>query len=352
MEISCIETEKHIVVAVYRPPYSANFTVFESVMENVLKVISKSNKSIIVCGDFNVDLYEVDSITTRFLSLFTSFNLVNIFMEPTRITETTASCLDNIFCNCDFQDNSILNCFKSDHSGQLVSFPVLKNVQKIKFSTRPITDNRIEKYRNSLISNLPCPNFDTDNPDDFYRDFFTIIHKEFENNFPQKVVTNSQSFKFSDWATVGIRKSRNTLYSLYEEKTYTHADSFKSYVKNYSKIFRRVCYTAKQMHISSKIKTADNKIKAVWQVINSETKASKPRELEYNIESGTGLVKQDKDVAEVFDKFFTNIPVKTTESLRSSPVQADILLKSNVTACTELFDFKRVDPSIIVKVFF
>lgn len=95
IELSCVELERYIIVCVYRPPLS-EFSLFETVLEDALNKLNSKKKSIIVCGDFNVNILDSSPLSTRLLNLFKSFNLKNLFLEPTRITASSFTCLDNI----------------------------------------------------------------------------------------------------------------------------------------------------------------------------------------------------------------------------------------------------------------
>lgn len=360
IELSCVELEKHIVVCVYRPPRYQNFSCFETVTEDVLKVLSRSGKNIIVCGDFNVNLLENTLYSNRLLSLFKSFNLSNVFLEPTRITPTSATCLDNFFCNCGFTKKQIINCLRSDHTGQFVSFPCKYNLEKIKIRKRCVTVDRMERYRTAIVRKLPVlpaclpsclPDYSENNSNDLYVELFTMLHNEFKDHFKLKEIEMNPKFRFSDWATSGIRRSRERLFELYDEKSYNHNHNFIDYVRNYSKLFKNVCVTAKANYIKGKIVSAENKIKAVWKVINSETGKIKPRENEFVLRTDRGLISSDGEVAQEFENFFTNIPLKTTELLNSSPADAVALLDANVGTCDAVFEFRQINCETIVKAF-
>ena len=43
-----------------------------------------------------------------------------MFLEPTRITASSTTCIDNIFCDRDPIDKNIISCLISNHCGQLV----------------------------------------------------------------------------------------------------------------------------------------------------------------------------------------------------------------------------------------
>ncbi|KAA5580299.1 endonuclease/exonuclease/phosphatase family protein, partial [Acinetobacter baumannii] len=98
IEMACVELERFIVVSVYRPPNSL-YDSFENILEHVLLKLSVSNKHIFICGDFNINLLENTNATIRFRTLLKSYNLSNLFSEPTRKTSTSATCIDNIFTN-------------------------------------------------------------------------------------------------------------------------------------------------------------------------------------------------------------------------------------------------------------
>ena len=54
-EVACAEVEGHTFLCVYRPPAS-NVTLFLVTMEEILSTLSRDNRLVFVCGDFNIDL--------------------------------------------------------------------------------------------------------------------------------------------------------------------------------------------------------------------------------------------------------------------------------------------------------
>ncbi|CAH2207476.1 jg27327, partial [Pararge aegeria aegeria] len=72
----------------------------------------------------------------------------------------------------------------------------------------------------------------------------------------------------------------------------------------------------------------------------------------------TNVIKLDVDnktitsafeVATAFETFFTNIPVSTTKSLKSSPDNALSLLKFNVPECNDTFKFSHEKTSVEIE---
>lgn len=356
IELSCIELESYIVVCAYRPPDNNNFYTFLSVMEEVLGIICRSKKHVIVCGDFNCDLLEQcwfsKKHSNEFLSLFKSFDLKNLFIDPTRVTDHSATCIDNIFCKCSYIDKSIISSLKSDHTGQSVSLPYKQESMKIDIKSRPITCGRLDKYSEALLNNLPDIHCTTDDPHKCYAELFSVIRSEFDRFFKVIKKQINVKFKFSDWATKGIRKSRDKLFELYELRNYDTSDRFKEYLKMYSKLFSKICAMAKSNHLISIIKSSDDKIKAVWKIINTETGRVKSRDSNIKLKLETGVIlDKHTHVAQEFETFFTNIPIKTTQPLNSSAKLAISLLKENVANCNAEFKFRYVTSQTVIKVF-
>ena len=68
---------------------------FEVLIENVLL----ENKEIIILGDFNKDLLNLN-VNNEWSNFITSFGLSQLITEPTRVTNTTKTLIDHLYvCN-------------------------------------------------------------------------------------------------------------------------------------------------------------------------------------------------------------------------------------------------------------
>ncbi|CAH2267538.1 jg26914 [Pararge aegeria aegeria] len=257
-----------------------------------------------------------------------------MFMEPTRITATSATCLDNIFTNIIPISKNIISKLDSDHCGQIIQFEnVKKNVSKRKITFVPVTSNRIEKMRISLVNDLPfLPSGAT--PNAMYSSFFNTFNRLFHSIFTSKSVVITDTLNFSECDRVELHKNRQKLYELCAERQYNTGDEFRDYVKLFSKNFKRACPRG----IQNKIKNSSNAIKTTWNIINEETERVTPRNNNLKLDVDNKALTTDFEVATAFKTFFTNIPVSTTESLNSSPDMALSLLKENVPSVTILLN--------------
>jgi hypothetical protein len=90
-------------------------------LSQVLFHISHKSKQIIICEDFNVNFLSDNADRISLSDLLASFGLHSMIAEPTGITNTSSSCLDNIVTNIaeDFASANVLDLGFSDHTAQL-----------------------------------------------------------------------------------------------------------------------------------------------------------------------------------------------------------------------------------------
>ena len=117
------------------------------------------NKTIFVCGDFNVNLlnHGQHHLTDNFLDILHGYELYTLITQPTRITIHSATLLDNIFTNVPF-NNAKSGEIINDISDHLPIFAVVnyrgwistKNFKKYK-TIRQFTDENMQALNNYLI---------------------------------------------------------------------------------------------------------------------------------------------------------------------------------------------------------
>ena len=120
---------------------------------------NKKNNTILVCGDFNVNLLNHGQhyLPDNFLDILHGYGLHTLITQPTRITIHSATLLDNIFTNVPF-NNAKSGVKINDISDHLPIFAVInyrgwistENIQKYKTS-RQFTDENMQALNNYLI---------------------------------------------------------------------------------------------------------------------------------------------------------------------------------------------------------
>ena len=72
-------------------------------VDPILQIISNKKKECYIMDDYNIDLLKdnSDRTTHDYLDLIYSHCMIPTILKPTRITETSATIIDNILTNCD-----------------------------------------------------------------------------------------------------------------------------------------------------------------------------------------------------------------------------------------------------------
>lgn len=349
-EISCAELESIIIICVYSPP-SACFDIFLNTLDEALRKLSNTNKRLIMCGDFNIDLLADSPQKKQFIFLCKSYSMKELFNEPTRITSSTATCLDNIFLNCEYSDKALIDCLRSDHRGQAVTLLGPSRQKENKVVCRPITQKRQELFRTAITEQLENFTFNFECPNLLFNSLFEIVSATFQSIFKKTEIKFNVKPKFADWATKGITLSRETLYGLYEKKKYTTNKTFFEYVKRYSYIFKQVCCQAKSLYIRGKILNSNNKIKTTWDIIKKETGKTEVKESVGSLRVDCKVISDRLGVANAFEKFFTDIPFLLTKDLDRSFSATESFLKDNVLISPSKFTFHYVTAQTVEKTF-
>ena len=176
-----------LIGCIYKAPNADN-VLFNMHILKILNMIQATNKITFLLGDYNLDLlkYQSHGATNEFLSSMISHSFFPIIRNPTRITESSISLLDNIFTNC-IRNNfsaAIIYSDISDHFPIAVRFEEgdIKNKSCNVYTSRSFDPQSIcnfnEKLKNTVwddvCTSLTCSN----DPSEAYR-FFLIPTNNF-----------------------------------------------------------------------------------------------------------------------------------------------------------------------------
>ena len=118
-EISNNDVKDIIFNIVYRSP-DGNLEVCEKYFQSILSKNSIRNKSVILAGDFNINVLDFDQNkkVQNFVNLMFQFGLVPTPNKPTRVTNKTISATDHIITNSIYNNDfktAIIRTDISDH---------------------------------------------------------------------------------------------------------------------------------------------------------------------------------------------------------------------------------------------
>ena len=124
-ESLCIDLNDKLVFVTYRPPNTC-VADFNKTIEPILESIKTDKRTCYFTGDFNINLLNAESHddTSEFLDLMYTFGYVPLITKPTRITDHSATIIDNIIYNDINNLNSYNGILISDLSDHLPIFHI------------------------------------------------------------------------------------------------------------------------------------------------------------------------------------------------------------------------------------
>ena len=187
---------KNVVVGVvYRSHTSINDFITD--IEPIYKKLNSEKKQFYVMGDFNIDLLKAESQRPihDYLELIYSLSLLPTIYKPTRITETTATLIDNILTNNDeIVQSTIVVSDITDHMPtilstnlDLVTSNVNDNAEKV-FYKRNYCNANIEKLKQRLSEVKWHESLDNINVNADYDKFIATFNSLYDECIPLKNV--------------------------------------------------------------------------------------------------------------------------------------------------------------------
>ena len=112
------------------------------------------NKLNLISGDFNINLLnvEVSNQCQEFVDSIYNHSCIPLITKPTRVTSTTATLLDNIFCNIlPHPSSGILVTDISDHFPIFTFFPLTQNLNHRKSGfVRQFSEENLNRFKSEL----------------------------------------------------------------------------------------------------------------------------------------------------------------------------------------------------------
>ena len=209
VEIKNKKSKNILVGCIYRHPHN-NFKECFQYLDETLSKLVKENKEVYHCGDFNFDLSKIDTdhLTQHFFNLLCCYGFMPHILQPTRVTENTATVIDNIFSNNiedEISSGNILITF-SEHFSQFTSVCREKiDLKKLNILQRDYSTFSSESFRNDVsIQNW---NYSLNNVDDSFQDFYRKLEGCVNRHAPMKKLTPREiQTKNKPWINEEIAK--------------------------------------------------------------------------------------------------------------------------------------------------
>jgi predicted outer membrane repeat protein len=355
MSITELPGYKILIVCVYRSP-DGKFDIFLNKLELIIQKLILKDRIFILSGDWNINFLEESVNLNELKILLLKYNLVNTVQSPTRITKNTSTLLDVIILNKKnyMEPSTVIELGLSDHCAQVLPV-LLKNSISMpqRIMRRQFGEGNIREFQYLLNKVTWHEVFLETEVDDKFNVFMEIFQYLFDIAFPVKLVRLRNSSRNS-WITQGIKISSKKMRFLNVLKKKTNITrEVLTYISRYRIIYKRVIREAKKMENDRYILNANNRNKAVWQIINKETGKTPFNIKEIKLNWGSNEITHPKEVAELFNSHF----IRTVEELVKRNNDGNIIsqrLQLKVNECTEtmfMFPVTEMEVEKVVKDF-
>lgn len=319
-----------IIGNIYRPPNS-NIDIFLQDLELILKKLDckefKNAEEILISGDFNINVLSHlnHAPTNRFLSLMLTHSFMPTITLPSRISENTATCIDNIFSNkqnLNFQSGLILEHI-TDHLPVFLAHTCEGKEERDSISedkVRSMSKKNINIFKEKLAKSNWDSVMNEIRPEVAFESFQNKIEKEFNESFPfSNRRKNRKKHPQNPWMTQELLSIRRQKDKLFKKRIKCPNETNFNDWRDLNRLYQNKLRKAKKDYYHNKFLELSNDIKKTWTLINSvingrKHKESLPNIFYDDIKSYSGA----KSIADGFNDFFSSIGSKIAENIPNS----------------------------------
>ena len=270
-------------------------------------------------GDFNIDLLKTTSEqnVSYFYDFLSSFGFRPLIHQPTRVTASSATLIDNIFVNSIETESIGVNITTSisDHFSQFCAIDILKKPKNILSPKRQRTFKNFSyvEFENELNNINWSVLLQNKKSDDALKSFYDTIEKLLDEMAPYKTLSKKeQNLQQRPWVSGDILSemhTRNEIHKKFikEKKFLTKGNLFSEYKKKRNDVLSKI-KNSRNNYFKDFFESHKSDIKKTWQgiknIVNVNKKQSTlPTKLLYKNKTHDN----DDDIAKRFNTFFTNI---------------------------------------------
>lgn len=334
-----VKTSNDITVygVIYRPQtveYKYFITNFEESVCNCIPVCER----LVILGDLNINLLDVDSPSTIYLNSFLdTLGLSQVITKPTRITELAESLIDLIIVSdiSVVSNSGSIELNISDHELVFCNLNINNKILPFSITFRDFTAFNIENFTNDLLA-VPLYNiYGIEHVDLKVQYFNDCLVDLFNLHAPYKTAKISKPRK--PWLTDNIK----LLLSLRDKaklkfkrtKKAAHWDYYKQ-LRNYTEVAIK---NEKRAYFNSKFRTNDSK--TIWKELKS---------LNINKQKHSDLPSHLKDPNIINNHFIDSVP----KSNYNNSHLIDYYKNNTLKDMPASFDFSLVNDNTITDILY
>ena len=318
-----------IIGVVYRPP-GACPDEFCLQFDLILSKIKSETKITYITGDFNINLLNSDTHppTQRFLDQMFSYSFFPLIRKPTRVDRTSATLIDNIFCNDSHLNYLITGILYTDISDHFPVFAVpdicptqtsASSVPNNETLTRNINDTTINHFREKLSNADWADIYAQRECQNAYSLFHSKMSSLYEECFPLK--KKSVVYKTRrPWLTNELKsliKHKNKSFIKYRKRP---SLTNKSQYNTYRTLTKRLLRKSEKDYYDNLLQEHKSDLKKSWGIIRDVLKLKKSNTLSDRFNVNGKEVSDKKQIASHFNEYFVNVGQSLAHTIPPSRV--------------------------------
>ena len=323
----------------------------------------------VLLGNFNLDLkFESHPSTEHFLKILGSYYFQPQILQPTRITDHSASLIDNIFFNS-LKHFSISGNLCYDLSDHLPNFLFVSKLSSLPANIKVFQRDYSNFDKQALVTDIQSINWDVllqdvYEPSSMFDGLNNKISEVIDTHIPIKQLSRQElKSRSKPWVTSGITTSIRIENGLFKKFLKTKSTYYHARVKFYRNKLNHLTKLSNRSYYNNFFSNHVNNGKRIWQgikqivQINPQVNQSICKIVLENFE-----ITDPKAKADAFDNYFANIGGNLASSIPGAsktanefmpPPMCDSLFLCPVTAGEIQFEIaklqtgKAVGPSSI-----
>ena len=327
LELSNLTTVEHLVIEIrnnndniivcsaYRAP-NANTSQSVTDFDLICKNLVESHKHVVVAMDHNMNFPKFSSHnkTREFVESSINNDLYPSITKPTRVTHSTVTLIDNIFCSEILHRNMNSFVILDDTSDHYPCLCIMTNsAEGLKAPTtlyyRKFSEKNVKKLQDRLEQVSWNTELDSLSCEESFNYFHDRITEHMNITCPErKLIVCNKKEQQHPWITLGIQHSLRKQKKLTQQVKRNVGPGNENSYKNYRSCLQHIIRRAKQDYLLSKCNEYRNNTCKLWNLTNKVLRKTNDK---CNIvESLTvdGIkVLESQEIANEFGKFFAEV---------------------------------------------
>ena len=269
-------------------------------------------------GDFNIDLFKSDQHipSKEFIETIQSYYFFPQITKPTRVTNNSATLIDNIFTNI-HNSNILSGILLTDITDHFPIFHITELNHTIE--TRPQAtvsfrrftkaekDKFVEQIRNtdwdSIVNGHDDVNFATSA-------FTNTFTETFNNCFPITTLNPKKKRIIKPWITPAILTSVYQKNKLYRQQLKNKSEGNRSMYRTYRNKLNTTIRLARKKYFENKFNKFNQDTKNTWKILNELLNKNKVKKLPSSFIFGENEINDRKSIATGFNDYFSTVASK------------------------------------------